>query len=82
MGARLANAVAAYITGQMFPPGVAAAPLATAAAGSQIGAAFADLEAPPSARAQKIAGACYTLATSTLVTFPPPPFAPTVAPIT
>jgi len=71
-GSQLANAIAAYIAGQAFGPGVAGPPLATSAAGSQIGSVFADLNATPSARAQQIASACYTLASSTIVTFPPP----------
>ncbi|HEY5954899.1 MAG TPA: hypothetical protein VIV60_00050, partial [Polyangiaceae bacterium] len=58
-GSQLAQAIAAYITGQSFGPGVAGPPLAAAAASSQIGSVFADLNAPPSARAQQIAAACY-----------------------
>jgi hypothetical protein len=82
-GTQLGNAIAAYIAGQMFgptPTGAAAPPTAAAAGGSQIGAAFADLNAPPSARAQKIASACHLIATSAIVAFtapvPPPPPAP------
>jgi hypothetical protein len=82
-GSQLGTAVAAYVAGQMFgptPSGAAAPPTAAAAGGSQIGAAFADLEAPPSARAQKIASAIHLIATSAIVAFvapvPPPPPAP------
>ncbi|HEY3256771.1 MAG TPA: hypothetical protein VGJ91_22600 [Polyangiaceae bacterium] len=71
-GSQLAQAIAAYIAGQVFGAGVAGPPIATAAAGSQIGSVFADLNSAPSARAQQIASACLTLATSTIVTFPPP----------
>jgi hypothetical protein len=71
-GSLLAAAIAGYITGQSFGPGIASPPLAISAAGSQMGAVFADLDAQPSARAQKIASACQTLAVSTIVTFPPP----------
>ena len=71
-GSQLATAIAAYVTGQSFGPGVASAPLATAAAGVQLGSAFADTNAPPSARAQRIAAACLLLAVSTLVIYPPP----------
>jgi hypothetical protein len=71
-GSQLATAIAAYITGQMFGAGVAGAPIAVSAAGSQIGAVFADLDSPLSARAQQIAAACQILAVSTIVTFPPP----------
>jgi hypothetical protein len=81
-GTQLGNAVAAYVAGQVFGPsavGLAAPPVAAAAGGAQIGAAFADLKAPPSARAQKIASACHLIATSSIVAFtlplpvPPPP---------
>ena len=71
-GTQLASAIAAYIAGQAFGAGVAGAPIATSAAGSQIGSVFADLNAPPASRAQQIAAACHLLATSTIVTFPPP----------
>jgi hypothetical protein len=74
-GVQLGNAIAAYIAGQVFVgpfPGVAAPPTAAAAGGAQIGAAFADLNAPPSARADKIAAACLTIATSTIVTYTTP----------
>lgn len=78
-GTQLGNAIGAYIAGQMFgpsPAGVAAPPTAASAGGSQIGSAFADLNAPPSARAQKIASACHLIATSAIVTFAPPPAPP------
>jgi hypothetical protein len=71
-GSQLASAIAAYITGQAFGAGVASAPIATAAAGVQLGSVFADLEAPNSARAQQLAAACLLLATSTIVIYPPP----------
>jgi len=71
-GSLLGAAVAAYITGQAFGAGVAGVPLAAAAGGADIGGAFADLDAAPSARAQRIANACQTIAVSTIVIFPPP----------
>jgi hypothetical protein len=84
-GTQLANAIAAYVAGQMFaaPTGVAAPPTASAAGGSQLGAAFADLDSPPSARAQKVASACHLIVSSAIVTFvPPPPVPPPPAPVT
>ena len=72
-GARLGAAVASYMTGQSFGTGVAAAPLATAAAIAGFAGVFADLEAETSERASLIALACWGLALSTLVSFAAPP---------
>ena len=83
-GMQLGNAVAAYVAGQLFgptPSGAAAPPVAAAAGGSQIGAAFADLQAPPAARAQKIASAVHLIVTSAIVTFVAPPPPPPPAPV-
>jgi len=70
-GAQLALALTGYLTGQVFGPGVASAPLATSAAGGAITAAFADVDQATSARADQIALAVLTLAMSTIVIFPP-----------
>jgi hypothetical protein len=72
-GNLLAVALASYLAGQQFGAGIAAPPLATAAAGAAIGTALADVQASGAARAQRIASACTLLASSTLVTFAPPP---------
>ena len=81
MGAGQQEALAfmAYVAGQSFGPGVAAPPIATAAAGALIGAAFAALVQPQSARAGSIASALHLMAVSTIVALPIPPFA---APVT
>jgi hypothetical protein len=71
-GASLALAVAGYVAGQVFGPGVASFPAALGAAGAQIGAVFANLEATQPQRAQDIAGACALLAATTIVVFPAP----------
>ena len=74
-GAQLALAVATYYAGQSFGPGVATFPVAVAAGVSSIGAVFADHEMAMPDRAQQIATACQTMAVSTVVAFPNPPFA-------
>ena len=79
VGAALAGAVAAYIAGQSFGPGVATGPVALPLAAVSLGRAFADLDAAPSQRAQSLAEACQNLAVTTPVSFPTPPF---VGPIT
>jgi hypothetical protein len=71
-GNALAQAVAQYILGQSFGPGVATFPVALAAAQAQIGAVFGNLDMAVGDRARDIASACTVLATSTMVTFPPP----------
>lgn len=71
-GMALALAVAQYMAGQLFGAGVAAMPLATAAAAATLGATFANLDMSTDDRVQAIASACTVLAASTLVTFPPP----------
>ncbi len=78
-GSQLGSALAAYITAQSFGPGVAAAPVATAAAISEFVAVFSDLDSAPASKAQRLGAACHQLALSTLVTFPGAP--PIVAPI-
>jgi hypothetical protein len=71
-GNALAMAVAQYILGQSFGPGVASSPMALPAAQAQIGAVFANLDISSGDRARHIAGACTLLALSTMVVFPPP----------
>ena len=70
-GTQLGLGLVAYMAGQVFGPGVASPPTAAAAAQSAITAAFSNLEAPHSARADQIATGIYTLAVSTIVVFPP-----------
>jgi hypothetical protein len=70
-GTQLAAGLTGYMAGQMFGPGVASPPLAFAAAQSAFAGAFSDLEAAHPSRANQIAGGVYTLATSTIVVFPP-----------
>ena len=69
-GALLAVAVASYIAGQTFGPGVAAMPLATAGVSTMLAAVFSNLSATREERARDVALACWVLALSTLVTFP------------
>ena len=71
-GQQVGVAFMAYVAGQSFGAGVAAPPAATSAAGAAIGAAFADIDAPQSARADQIAQALLMQAMSSIVTFPPP----------
>lgn len=76
----LASALAAYMTGQVFGVGVAAAPLGTTAAIAAFTATFSDLspQTPNALRAQQLATACQALAITVIVTFPPsvPPIPP------
>lgn len=74
-GTQLALAFMSYVAGQSFGSGVAAPPTATAASGPLIGGAFANRDQPQSARVQTIATALHTMAVSTIVSFPNPPFA-------
>jgi hypothetical protein len=71
-GQQLALAVATYMAGQAFGPGVASFPAAASVMGTEFGAVFADLDLPVSARAQRMASACMIAAVSTVVIFPPP----------
>ena len=73
-GAQLALAIASYYAGQSFGSGVASFPISLAAGISSIGMVFADLELSNADRAQQIANACYTMATSTIVIFANPPY--------
>src|SRR5215212_4607085 len=60
LGGQLVSALqaqGAYVAGQHFGPGMAAAPLATAAGGGLIATALATLDLPQPARADLIAGA-------------------------
>ena len=80
-GDRLAQAVAAYLTGKRFhlptyTLGTSAPPAATPAAAAQLAATFSDLRLATRERAQRVAAACDALARSTQVVFPPPPPAP------
>jgi len=72
-GLSLAQAVAAYIAGQVFGVGVASLPLAVSAAALQMGTVFSDTSLSNAERAQSIAGACALLSSSTLVIFPATP---------
>ena len=71
-GQMIALAFMAYVAGQTFGAGVAAPPLATAAAGSLIGTALATHDLPRASRADQIAQALHLAALSAIVTFPPP----------
>jgi hypothetical protein len=75
--AQLALALLAYMTGQVFGPGVASPPTAMAAAQAALAAVFADLDSGLSARADQIAQGIYTMAISTIVVFPPVISSPT-----
>jgi len=70
-GMQLAMGLMGYMAGQAFGPGVASPPTAVSAAQSAITAVFSNLDLPNSARANQIATGVYTLATSTIVVFPP-----------
>lgn len=70
-GLQLALGLVGYMTGQMFGAGVAGPPAAMAAGQSAFVAAFTDLDAERSARANQIATGVYTMAISTIVVFPP-----------
>lgn len=74
-GSQLALAIANYYAGQSFGSGVASFPMALPAGISTISLVFSNLELSNADRAQQIATACYTLAVSTIVVFPNPPFA-------
>jgi hypothetical protein len=69
--AQLALALMAYMTGQVFGPGVASPPTATSAAQAAIGGVFADLDGDLNSRADRIAQGMHTQALSTIVVFPP-----------
>lgn len=71
-GMQLAQAVGAYMTGQVFGAGTAAAPVALPAAIAGFGAVFADLDQTAEERARLLAVGCWTLALSTIVAFPAP----------
>lgn len=70
-GSRLATALAGYIVGQVFGPGVAGSPVAVAPAGLALSAALLDLNQAAHDRANAVAGGVQTLASSTMVVFPP-----------
>lgn len=70
-GTQLALALMSYMAGQLFGAGVASPPVAVSAAQSAITAAFLDREQAQSARASQIATGVHTLASSTIVIFPP-----------
>lgn len=70
-GALLATAVTGYLTGQVFGPGVASAPLGAAATQVALAAVFSDLGADTADRADRVALATWALALTTLVVFPP-----------
>lgn len=70
-GAMLATALVSYLTGQVFGPGTAGAPLAAPVAQVGLAAVFADLDADREDRAAQVTTAVYTLALSTVVVFPP-----------
>jgi hypothetical protein len=70
-GAQLALGLMGYMAGQVFGAGVASPPIAVSAAQSAAAAVFADLDSDLGARANQIATGIFTLATSTIVIFPP-----------
>jgi hypothetical protein len=70
-GSQLALAIASYIAGQTFGAGLAGMPIAIAAAGAALGAAFSDRDQSQSSRAKAIADAVQLLTASTIVVFPP-----------
>lgn len=78
-GQQLANAAMIYMTGQAYGAGVSAPPIATSAAASMIGAAFATLDLDRQSRGQMIATALHIMALTTIVSFPHPPFAAPVS---
>jgi hypothetical protein len=71
-GQMIALGFMAYVAGQSFGAGVAAPPLATAAAGSLIGTALATHDLARASRADQIAQALHLAALSAIVAFPPP----------
>lgn len=78
-GAQLGLGLSAYLTGQAFGAGVALAPVATPAGVAALIATFSDTGATSRAQADRIAQACMTLVSSTMVQFPVPlPPAPIV----
>jgi hypothetical protein len=78
-GQGIALAFAAYVAGQSFGAGAAAPPVATPAGAAMITNALLQRDLPQAARAQILAGAIHTMAISSIVAFPQPPFS---APIT
>ena len=70
-GAMLADALAGYLTGQAFGPGIANAPLGATAAQVALAAVFSDLAADTGDRADRLAAATWALALTTVVVFPP-----------
>ncbi|MDB4930687.1 MAG: hypothetical protein JWM10_3171, partial [Myxococcaceae bacterium] len=85
-GTLLAQAVAGYLTGHSFMvPGVttmgtSAPPLALPGAIVALVAVFSDVDASLDTRAQRVAAACTSLATTTLVVFAPSPIPPPICP--
>lgn len=71
-GQQLALAVAQFMAGQAFGPGMSAMPVAAPALVIALGEVFASHELDADARATLIAAATYATALSTIVTFPPP----------
>ena len=74
-GQALAAAVAGYLAGHSFGSGVSGPPLALPVATNQTGQIFADLTAPVEVRANRMATVLVSLARSTPVAFPSPPWA-------
>jgi hypothetical protein len=70
-GQLLALAVAQFMAGQSFGPGVSAMPIATPALVLALGEVFASHDLDDDKRATLIASAAYLTAVSTIVTFPP-----------
>lgn len=71
-GQQLALAVAQFMAGQAFGPGVSAFPVATSALVVAVGEVFASHALDADKRATLIAAAMHLTALSTIVTFPPP----------
>jgi hypothetical protein len=70
-GQLLALAVAGYYAGQSFGAGAATFPAAISAGIALFTQAFVNLDTPQAARADLMAQACYVMAVSTIVMFPP-----------
>ncbi len=68
---QLAVGLMAYMSGQVFGPGVASPPAAMAAAQAAALAVFSNLDLPLSGRADQLATGIYAMAVSTIVVFPP-----------
>jgi hypothetical protein len=71
-GRDLGQAIARYLTGQLFGAGLAGPPAAAPALGGALAAVFADHAMDRARRAAAIANPIFTTALTTIVVFPPP----------